>query len=379
MPLIVYDLIGKHTGETSEKGGSMKTTITSRERIQRALNHQNADRVAIQDSIWRTTQARWHKEGLPEGVAPATYFDFEMARIGPDFSLRLPVEVLEETEEYTIRRNENGRVQKEWKKTTSTPMLLSYAIETPDDWLKHKKLLTPTADRIHRDRFERLYQNSRREEHFFCITGGVGYQIITSRVHPDGLLESMLTDPEWVKDMIDTQTELVLGMLSMLVEEDYEIDGYWCSDDLGYRNGLMFSPRIYRELVMPAHKRVCDYCHSQGLIAVLHTCGNVNEVMDDLIEAGWDCLQPLEVKAQMDVIALKRQYGDRLALMGGIDVRVMAEGTDEELEEEIRSKLMVAKEQGGYIYHSDHSVPDDVSFQRYQRVIELVHQYGQYA
>ena len=65
--------------------------------------------------------------------------------------------------------------------------------------------------------------------------------------------------------------------------------------------------------------------------------------------------------------------------MGGIDVRVIAEGTDEELVEEIRSKLTVAREQGGYIYHSDHSVPDNVSFERYTRTIELVLEYGRYA
>ena len=80
----------------------------------------------------------------------------------------------------------------------------------------------------------------------------------------------------------------------------------------------------------------------------------------------------------MDVVRLKRTYGGRLALMGGIDARTMADGTEEELEEEVRTKLRVAKEQGGYIYHSDHSVPDNVSFQRYRRTIELVHRYGRY-
>ena len=107
--------------------------------------------------------------------------------------------------------------------------------------------------------------------------------------------------------------------------------------------------------------------------------GNFNEVVPELIEIGWDCLQPLEVKAGMDVIQLKREYGDKIALMGGIDVRVMADGTDEELEDEIGKKITIAKENGGYIYHSDHSVPDNVSFPRYRRVIELVHQYGSYA
>ena len=357
----------------------MKTEMTSRERILRALNHQEADRVAVQDAVWGTTEARWHREGLPEGVSPGAFFNFEMSRVGPDCTLRFPVAVLEETEEYRIHRNANGRVAKDWKNQTSTPMFLGYAIETPDDWQTHEGRLTPTADRIDWDQFDAQYRNARQKGLFFCFTGGVGYQVITGRVHPDQLLACMLTNPEWVKDMIDTQTELVLVLFRMMIEKGYEFDGYWCSDDLGYRNGLMFSPRVYRDLVMPAHIKLCEFCHENGIAAFLHTCGNVNEAVDDLIEAGWDCLQPLEVKAQMDVIRLKKAYGDRLALMGGIDVRVMAEGTEAEIEEEVRSKLTVAKEHGGYLYHSDHSVPDNVSFARYQRVMELVHQYGRYA
>jgi uroporphyrinogen decarboxylase len=347
----------------------MATEMTSRERITRAVNHQDADRVAIQDAIWATTEARWRREGLPEGVSPTDYFGFEMVRPGADTSLRFPAEVLEETDEYRIHRNSNGRVAKDWKDQTSTPMLIGYEIETPDDWLKHKGRLEPAADRIDWDAFDRGYRNAREKGQYFCLNGGVGYQVITSRVHPDRLLEAMITDPEWVKDMVDAQTDLVLALFEMVVDKGYELDGYWCSDDLGYRNGLMFSPKVFRELFVPAHR---------GISTFLHTCGNVNEVVDDLIETGWDCLQPLEVKAQMDVVQLKRDYGDRVTLMGGIDVRVMAEGTDEELEEEVRSKLTVAKEHGGYIYHSDHSVPDNVSFGSYSRTMELVKEYGRY-
>ena len=356
----------------------MATEMTSRERITRAVNHQDADRVAIQDSVWATTEARWRREGLPDGVSPTAYFGFEMVRPGVDTSLRFPVEVLEETDEHRIYRNANGRVGKDWKDQASTPMLIAYEIETPDDWLKHKGRLAPAADRIDWDAFDRAFRTAREEGRYLCLNGGVGYQVITGRVHPDLLLEYMLTDPEWVKDMVDTQTDLVLAMFEMVLGKGYEPDGYWCSDDLGYRNGLMFSPRVFQDLFAPAHRKLCDFCHQHGVSTFLHTCGNVNEVMDELIEIGWDCLQPLEVKAQMDVVQLKRDYGDRVTLMGGIDVRVIAEGTEEELEEEIRSKLTVAKEHGGYIYHSDHSVPDNVSFGSYKRTMALVAKYGRY-
>jgi uroporphyrinogen decarboxylase len=80
----------------------------------------------------------------------------------------------------------------------------------------------------------------------------------------------------------------------------------------------------------------------------------------------------------MNVISLKRQYGDRLSFMGGIDVRCMSDPDPIAIEREIAEKFAVAKQGSGYIYHSDHSVPDNVSFQQYQRVIELVRQHGRY-
>ncbi len=111
---------------------------------------------------------------------------------------------------------------------------------------------------------------------------------------------------------------------------------------------------------------------------ILHCCGYVKELIPHLIEVGLDCLQPLEVKAGMDVRELKEKYGDKLSFMGGIDVRAMANPDPNIIEEEIRSKFEVAKKGGGYIYHSDHSIPNNVSFKQYKRVMELVKKYGKY-
>lgn len=357
----------------------MTTDMTSRERITHALKHEEADRVAIQDSPWGTTVTRWRREGLPENISPTEFFGYEFERIGADLSLRFKSEVVEETDEYRIHKDANGRTLKNWKGRTSTPMLMDYTIKTRDDWEQHKHRMAPDRSRINWDAVEQTYKRANEQGKFFCYSGGAGYQASTGKIHLERMLEGMVADPEWIKDVIDTGVDLTLGLFKMLIDEGYEFDGYWCSDDLGYRNGLMFPPQEFRDLVMPAHKRLCDFCRENGILTILHSCGNFNEVVPEIIETGWDCLQPLEVKAGMDVIELKREYGDKIALMGGIDVRVMADGTDEELEEEIGKKITIAKENGGYIYHSDHSVPDNVSFPRYQRVMELVHQYGSYS
>ena len=96
------------------------------------------------------------------------------------------------------------------------------------------------------------------------------------------------------------------------------------------------------------------------------------------IEDGLTCLQPLEVKAGMDLLELKDKFGSRMAFMGGIDVRAMADTDPLVIENEIRTKIPEAKKGGGYIYHSDHSVPNNVSLEQYCRVMELVGEYGAY-
>jgi uroporphyrinogen decarboxylase len=205
----------------------------------------------------------------------------------------------------------------------------------------------------------------------------MGYDKTAMVAGPTNLLPAMLEDPDWVRDMYEVDTQLHIDMASEMMARGFQFDGAFVYDDMGYRNGTFFSHRVYRQLLWPSHKKICDFFSSQGLPVILHSCGNVNEFVPDLIEAGFACLQPLEVKAGMDLIHLKKTFGDRLAFMGGIDVRAMAAG-GEWLEREVREKITCAMQGGGYIYHSDHSVPDNVSFANYCRTMELVKQYGSY-
>ncbi|MBS3762403.1 MAG: hypothetical protein KGZ25_03760 [Planctomycetes bacterium] len=155
-------------------------------------------------------------------------------------------------------------------------------------------------------------------------------------------------------------------------------DGGFILCDLGYRNGLLFSPHHYDEQLRPTFKKLVQYFKDEGLPVILHSCGCVKELIPRFIEDGLMCLQPLEVKAGMDVIELKREYGDRLAFMGGVDVRRMKESDPSIIEREIRNKIVPAKKGGDYIYHTNHSIPDNVSFQQFEHVLELVKEYGAY-
>ena len=140
----------------------------------------------------------------------------------------------------------------------------------------------------------------------------------------------------------------------------------------------MCSPKAYRELIWPEHKRLCDWAHERGMKAIYHTDGNVNGVIDLYIEAGIDVLQPLECKAGMDIRQLVPKYGDRLSFFGNIDVMEMITGDLDRIEAEIVSKFEAGKSNNGYIYHSDHSIPPQVSWTLYQEIIKLVEKHGDY-
>jgi uroporphyrinogen-III decarboxylase len=110
---------------------------------------------------------------------------------------------------------------------------------------------------------------------------------------------------------------------------------------------------------------------------IYHGCGNATPIFDDFISMGLESYNPLEAKAGLDVVDLRRKYGHRMGFCGNMDVRSWAIAPLDELRGQVLRKLNAAKG-GGYIFQSDHSVPSNVSAERYEHVIGLVRQHGTY-
>ncbi|HID90905.1 TPA: hypothetical protein EYP44_02990, partial [Candidatus Bathyarchaeota archaeon] len=159
---------------------------------------------------------------------------------------------------------------------------------------------------------------------------------------------------------------------------DAGVDGLWAGGDIAYKNGPFFSPELYRKLLQPAHRRMFAPFRRRRLPVIYHCDGNVNLLIPDLIEAGITALQPLEVKAGMDVRELKERYGDRLALMGNIDVRVLSSDNPDEIRGEVATKTSIAGQGGGYVIGSDHSIPPSVSLRSYRLFLKAARKYGTY-
>ncbi|MBA7471075.1 hypothetical protein ES707_06369 [subsurface metagenome] len=352
--------------------------MTSQERIKCALRHEEPDRVPIHDVPWEATINRWKREGLSDGIPVEEYFGYELVQIRFDFTARFPVKTLEKTDKFIIQTTSTGAVYKNFRDYSTTPELIDHPIKSKKDWPPIKERLYPDYTRVDWVSAFKTYQIARSEGKFITFDGVLGYDALQYYIRSDQLLMAMVTDPDWVKDMILTLANLHIKMMEMMLEKGFEFDGAFFANDMGYRNGLLFSPETYRKTHKEADEMVYSFCHEHNMPTILHSCGRVKEIISDLIEVGLDCLQPLEVKAGMDVRELKEKYGDKLTFMGGIDVRAMADPDPNVIEEEIRSKFEVAKKGGGYIYHSDHSIPNNVSFEQYKRVMELVKKYGKY-
>ncbi len=325
--------------------------MTSAERYRLTLDHKEPDRIPMRDDFWEATINSWKSAGYPpDGKGVWEYFGFDgWAGIGAHLWFR------DNEKEYDIQ------------------------IHSREDWEEHKSLYKYCDARIDFEGALRTYKSCKEHDTYLVYGGGgIGFDLWQNRVGIVHFLISMIDDPEWIKELFMANVDLNIAVVEELIGHGVQFDAAMFYDDLGYKTGPFFSAQMYRELLFPAHKKLCDFLHSNNMKVILHSCGGIRPFMPMLIEAGFDCFEPLEVKAGMDLVELKKSFGDVVSFMGGIDVRAMANPDPKVIEEEIKTKIPVAMKGGGYIFHSDHSVPHNVSFQQYEHTIELVKKYGTY-
>jgi len=147
--------------------------------------------------------------------------------------------------------------------------------------------------------------------------------------------------------------------------------------DVAYKKSTFMSPAYWREYFKPWVARMVGLAHEHGLPVIYHGCGNVQAIFPDYIEVGLDAFNPLEVKAGMDALDLRRRYGHRMGFCGNSDIQVWETGDREAVRREVLRKLNAAKG-GGFIFQSDHSVSSSVSGHMYDYIVQLVRQYGTY-
>lgn len=340
------------------------------------------DRVPRHESFWSDTIERWQKEGLlgdTKTVLELLESDFHgLNWLWPQ---AFPGEdrVVEQNAETYVVRDSNGKLVRYWKGRQGTPEHLGFDCDSREKWeTVYKPALLSTGLQCDPEHTRRSYVRGRKLGKWCHLTGVESFEETRALMGDEITLMAMAEDPEWVVDVSRTFTNVMIRNLDAMMAAGIEPDGLWIYGDMAFKTATMCSPSMYKELIWPDHKRLADWAHVHNMKFIFHTDGDVNGVMDLYTQAGFDCLQPMEVKASMDVRKLIPKYHRELAFFGNIDVMVMATNDLDLIEAEISSKLIAGKEYRAYAYHSDHSVPLSVSWQTYQGIIELVRKYGAY-
>ena len=354
--------------------------MTTYERFMRMFRHEEADRIPIIDQPWAGTIRRWQNEGIPKGVDWRDYFGVDkLERINVDITPRYEVKVLEGTDRYQIVTTDWGVTLKNFKELDSTPEFLDYKVDSPEAWAdaKARMLMLPDEDRIPWQYLKENYPRWRAEGRFVEAHFWFGFDVTHSWMSgTETVLIGMYEDPDWVVDMFNTYLDRCIALFQKVWDAGYHFDAIFWEDDMGYKGRTFFSLDMYRELLKPVHTRAVRWAHDHGIYAHLHSCGDVMDFVDDLVGIGIDCLNPLEVKAGMEPLTLKKKYGDVLTLHGGINA-VLWDDRDA-IVSAIEETVPILKENGGYIFSSDHSIPNSVSLANMQAIIDTVKKAGAY-
>ena len=352
--------------------------MTTYERFKRMYEHREADRIPIIDFAWGGTVRRWHNEGMPEGVIWEDYFGADKEGIiGIDLAPRVPSKIIEETDRYIIATNAWGATVKTFKELDSTPEFLDYKVTDAEAWAEAKALMTLEDDRIPWDMLKNNYDKWRAEGRWVRANFWFGFDVTHSyMMGTEDTLVAMMSEPELVMDMFDTYLNRCETFFSRIWDAGYKFDEIMWWDDMGYKGTSFFSPELYKEVLKPYHARAVQWAHDRGIYAHLHSCGNIMGLLPEIIDTGVDALNPLEVKAGMDTLLLKREYGDKLVLHGGINA--VNWKNPEAIIAEMEEKIPVLKENGGYIFSSDHSIPNDVSLENMKLIMAKAKELGTY-
>lgn len=193
-----------------------------------------------------------------------------------------------------------------------------------------------------------------------------------------GLLGKLLRkNKSKVKRYIDLRTKKAVLHAKLAAEADFDV--YNLCDDTAFKNNTVIDPKIHRELVIPAYKQICNEIRKAGKKVFFHSDGFTEPYFEGLIEAGFHGVESLEPFAGMNLKHLKEKYGDKLCLIGNMDVsELLPYGTPEEVMNVVKQNIKDAGAGGGYILSPCTDITDSCKFENIQAMIAAVHKYGNY-
>ena len=357
---------------------------SAREAVDNLLRKKPADHVPLHDSPWDDTLRKWTAQGMPknekgEAVDSADHFGFDMAGSGGWFdwvAKRGVSDVIEENEEWKIVRNGSGAALKWWKNKSGTPEHIDFRMSSRAIW--EKEYRPHLAGEFDRQRLGDLAQarkdlERRKQQNKWVYAG---HQFIWENLRASlgdvNMFMALVDDPDWIHDFNRVYTDLYKTAFRILLEEVGRPDGVWIYEDMGYRDRLFCSPTTLESLIFPYYTEIVEFFHSYDLPVVLHSCGFQEPMIPLAIKAGFDAINPMEVKAGNDIFKYAEEFGDKLAFVGGFDARILETGDRALIEREVQKFIRGMKKRGArFLYGSDHSVSTNVTYDAFRHSLEV--------
>lgn len=275
-----------------------------------------------------------------------------------------PEQVLEENDAFTIMRDRMGRTLKLIKGYATLPLPLDYPVKNMDDWLRIKHHYEFSEDRF-APGWEEAARQHLAEGRATVVSIPGGFDEPRQLMGEEELCVSFYTQPELIHDILTTIADTACKVLDR-VSSAVQVDELSVHEDMAGKSGPLAGPRQIEEFIRPYYHRVWDMLAERGArIFSQDSDGDMNAVIPALLDAGINLMYPMEPAAGMDIVEVRKQYGNRLAFMGGIDKHILRRSKSE-IEAELEYKIPLMVRTGGCVLGLDHRIPNGTPLENYR-------------
>lgn len=318
--------------------------------------------------------SEWKAQGAAPEQLDLSGFDFDYVPIvasGANTQVHngFVPRVIEENDQYLIRTDEFGRTIKLPKGFATIGLPMDYPVKDMDSWLKIKHLFTFTPERINWDAVAHA-KKMQGEGHLVNHSIFGGFDLPRELMGEEELCVAYYEQPELIQDILDTITHTSVECLTRIGEQ-VTIDNLMIHEDMAGKSGSLIGPNLIRQYLKPYYRSVIDLVKNQGTkIYSVDTDGNIDSIIDALLECGVNVLYPMEPAAGMDSVKVRAKYGDQLAIKGGFD-KLCLRKTKEDIRKEVEYKLQPSMLKG-MAFGCDHRIPNGVPLDNYVYYVKLV-------
>ncbi len=309
----------------------------------------------------------WRAQGATEDMIGMRAFAFDYVpyyQLGNLDSIHRQKEiVIEDSPARYVGIDHYGRRVRMDKKTSTIPLPESYPVEDMDDWLKIRHMFEFDACRIPEDEIRKA---KALQDQGTLIKSEIlgGFDILRELMGEENACIAFYEDPELIEDILGTISETNQRVLSEITKH-LTIDQLSVHEDMAGKSGPMIGPNLVSEFIKPYYLASWELVKANGTkLFCQDSDGDMGPVLDAFIDAGINIFYPCEPVGAMDIVALRKKYGHKIAFRGGLDKHILRR-SKEEIKAELDYKMQPLMTEGGIVFGLDHRIPNGTPLENY--------------